>query len=266
MTASTNSKLSSKPNSKLAQGVAQRLRELVQDTLQSQYPDRPPRPADFARLCDIPDPSLRNYLNGKSIPGGDNLAAIARATGVSVDWLLTGEGARYRSNNLVSLGSESSNAGQDENDPSNDPTRHYTKDLVLIPFFDVMASAGGGAFVDEEARQVFPLSRQWIRQRLGVPPGVLNLIRVQGDSMEPTLEDGDDVFVDCSASTVERILEGIYVLRIDGYLRVKRLERLGHRIAVRSDNPNYSSEVYDLNTFPLEFTILGRVVATLRAV
>lgn len=232
---------------KLAQDVAKRLRELIQETLEAQSPGQRVKTADFARFCGIPDPSLRNYLSAKSIPGGENLAAIAQATGVSIDWLLTGEGPRYRPGQAA-------------------PGHAGTGDTVLVPIFDIEASAGGGAFVDEEAEeQVFSVSKSWIRQNLQINPTALNMIRVRGDSMSPTLEHGDSVLVDRSTNRIDQILEGVYVLRIDGYLRVKRLERLGQRVSVRSDNPNYSSENYDLSTFPDEFAVLGRVIAVLKA-
>jgi len=68
------------------------------------------------------------------------------------------------------------------------------------------------------------------------------------------------VIVDESAKFAERIVEGIFVLRIDGYLRVKRLER----IRVLSDNPAYRPEVYCLNQLQEEFSVLGRVVAAVK--
>jgi hypothetical protein len=44
----------------------------------------------------IPYPSLREYLSGKKRPGFDALASFVKATGVSGDWLLTGEGDMER--------------------------------------------------------------------------------------------------------------------------------------------------------------------------
>ena len=40
---------------------------------------------------DIPEGSLRQYLNG-SVPGVDKVIAIARGAGVRIEWLATGEG------------------------------------------------------------------------------------------------------------------------------------------------------------------------------
>lgn len=82
--------------------------------------------------------------------------------------------------------------------------------------------------------------------------------------MAPTLDSGDMVIVDESVKFADRIVEGIFVLRIDGYLRVKRLERMKERIRVLSDNPAYRPEVYRLSQLQEEFSVLGRVVAAVK--
>ncbi len=51
---------------------------------------------DFSEATGIPYPSLREYVSGKKRPGFDALASIVAATGVSADWLLTGEGGKIR--------------------------------------------------------------------------------------------------------------------------------------------------------------------------
>lgn len=58
--------------------------------------------------------------------------------------------------------------------------------------------------------------------------------------MAPTLNAGDDILVD-PADCGERIREGIYVLRVDDALVVKRLalNPKGRRVTVQSDNPAY---------------------------
>ena len=60
--------------------------------------------------------------------------------------------------------------------------------------------------------------------------------------MEPTLHDGDEVLVDLGDGQ-SRLRDGIYVLRMDDALSVKRIaiEPSGRRISVTSDNPTYPS-------------------------
>ena len=59
--------------------------------------------------------------------------------------------------------------------------------------------------------------------------------------MAPTLSDGDDILVD-RGDAMERLRDGIYVLRVDEALMVKRLalHPISRRVTVQSDNPAYS--------------------------
>jgi phage repressor protein C with HTH and peptisase S24 domain len=89
-------------------------------------------------------------------------------------------------------------------------------------------------------------------------PKRLSLIRVEGDSMVPTLADGDEILVD-RGDAAERLRDGIYVLRIEDALVVKRVapHPAGRTIAVRSDNEAYPSWP---DCDPASVEIVGRVV------
>ena len=50
----------------------------------------------FAIKCGITESLMRNYVNGHSQPGFDKVGKIAEASGVSIDWIATGEGPMYR--------------------------------------------------------------------------------------------------------------------------------------------------------------------------
>jgi phage repressor protein C with HTH and peptisase S24 domain len=113
--------------------------------------------------------------------------------------------------------------------------------LVGISRSPVHASAGPGAIVgDETAQPYFAVDRRWLKGLTAAAPGDLSIIRVEGDSMAPTLNDGDDILVDTSDREA-RLRDGIYVLRVEGNLLVKRLavHPFGKRVTVQSDNPAY---------------------------
>jgi hypothetical protein len=113
--------------------------------------------------------------------------------------------------------------------------------LVPVKRTFVQASAGPGAFAgDERGRPYFAFDERWLKNLTPSPPSKLSIIRVEGDSMAPTLNAGDDILVDLGDG-VDRIRDGIYVLRADDVLVVKRLaiDPTGHRITVQSDNPTY---------------------------
>ena len=113
--------------------------------------------------------------------------------------------------------------------------------LVPVKRVLVRASAGPGAMASEErAHPYFAFDERWLRLLTGSKAEDLSIIRVEGDSMAPTLNDGDDILVD-RAGCREGLRDGIYVLRVDDALLVKRLaiHPLGRRVTVQSDNPAY---------------------------
>ena len=99
---------------------------------------------------------------------------------------------------------------------------------------------------------------RWLRALTNVPTDGLSIIAVGGDSMAPTLADGDEVIVDQKDGTT-RLRDGIYVLRLDDSLMVKRLARqpAGRGVSIRSDNPDYPSWQ---NIDPSRINIVGRVL------
>jgi phage repressor protein C with HTH and peptisase S24 domain len=113
--------------------------------------------------------------------------------------------------------------------------------LIPVKRTLVRASAGPGAFAGEErGGPYFAFDERWLRTLTGSASSRLSIIRVEGDSMAPTLNAGDDILVDLGDCT-ERLRDGIYVLRADDVLVVKRLaiHPAGRRVTVQSDNPAY---------------------------
>lgn len=131
-------------------------------------------------------------------------------------------------------------------------------DYVLIPHLDIGASAGGGAEPGAESPvAVLAFQSSWVRGVASGRPEALSVIRVEGDSMLPTLADGDHILVDTDDR--ERLRDGIYVLRTDDALLVKRLSvnPASRRLTIRSDNDAYPS--WD-DCDPATVSVIGRVV------
>lgn len=114
--------------------------------------------------------------------------------------------------------------------------------LISIPQLGVGASAGPGALPDNERIEArFGFDASWLR-RLTATPDLVSAIRVEGDSMMPILSDGDDILVD-RGDAGDRLRDGIYVIRIDDALNVKRLaiNPASRSLTIRSDNIAYPS-------------------------
>lgn len=113
--------------------------------------------------------------------------------------------------------------------------------LVPVKRTLVQASAGPGSFAGEErGRPYLAFDERWLKSLTASASSKLSIIRVEGDSMAPTLSAGDDILVDLG-DCHERLRDGIYVLRADDVLVVKRLaiDPTGGRVTVQSDNPAY---------------------------
>lgn len=137
-------------------------------------------------------------------------------------------------------------------------------DVILVPRLAVGASAGPGALdADDAPLGLIGFEARWLRQLSGNPKA-LSVIQVSGDSMSPTLIDGDDILVD-RADASESIRDGIYVLRVDESLIVKRLaiNPAQRSFTVRSDNAAYP-DWSDVN--PSGIDIVGRVIWTGRRI
>lgn len=100
---------------------------------------------------------------------------------------------------------------------------------------------------------------KWIIQELGAKPENLSMIRVSGDSMEPTLRAGDLTIVDLSASQPD--YEGIYALKLEESLLLKRIQVFpGGKLMVSSDNSAFSTWTINRSDLNGNFAIIGRVV------
>lgn len=130
---------------------------------------------------------------------------------------------------------------------------------IAVSRLDVRAAAGAGS-LDQGERRIghIAFDPAWLRRVARGRPDDLSLIRVAGDSMAPTLRDGDDILVDRGDGS-GRLRDGVYALRLEGALVVKRLALSPDRrqAAIRSDNPAWP----EFPARPLDsLDIIGRVV------
>lgn len=137
---------------------------------------------------------------------------------------------------------------------SSAPSRAITAEWADIPRLPLGASAGSGTLPAEEIPSGrLRFNHRWLKGQ-GLEPAMLSVIEVEGDSMEPTLRDGDEILVD---RTPRPLRAGIHVIRLDDVLLVKRLEPgPGGSVRIISDNPAYPRLERQLH----EVELVGRVV------
>lgn len=198
--------------------------------------------ADFSVRIGTPTSTWKAYGKG-SLPKIDVVSTIAENAKVSVGWLMGESDHRNGTVNRSSAVSE---------------------EMVLIPMYDVRASAGAGSIVEsEEQTGILGLKREMVRS-LGVSsPGALRVLEAQGNSMEPTIRAGDLLLIDTGIDHIQG--EGIYVFRWNGSLVVKRIRLTRKRgVELISDNGNLAEQIPE-SELP-ELHAAGRVLRVIRAV
>jgi len=180
-----------------------------------------------------------DIMRGRSErPNLEKLDKVAAIIKVDRNWLLHGKGAIE----------------------GDEPALEEEADsFVAIPSVEVTASMGGGKLVADEVENGEPyhFRNSWITHRLRANPANLRIMHVEGDSMMPTLHDGDVVLVDLARCMPTP--PGIFVL-FDGMgLVAKRLEHIPNseppQVRIISDNTFYSP--YERTAE--EIRIIGRI-------
>lgn len=180
----------------------------------------------FARAVGVVQPSLARWVKGEADPTRTNLVKIAEASGVSLDWLALGVG------NMDGVEPQSKKS-EVNLIASNDETFSVIEDCR-----EVRISAGGGGFNDEyKPYQTTKVEKAWLdSRRLKAEDCAMFL--VSGDSMYPTLKDGEEIIVDRSKKELK---DGkIFVLNNEGAMLVKKVQITYNGITLISQNTEYA--------------------------
>ena len=138
------------------------------------------------------------------------------------------------------------------------PSALPSTDLISVPRYDASLSAGPGAINNPHAEPLghMPFDQQWLRSVTTAAPEHLAVVRISGDSMEPTLNNGDWVLIDRTQRRAS--LEGFYAFQVGEDTWIKRLtiNLRDQLIRVVSDN-----SAYPMQDLPEEdLHIIGRAV------
>ena len=205
----------------------------IKDVLSEEVGNRKVFDKDVAEALEINQITLATMKNRQKIPYKEILEFCAKRK-ISINWLLF--------------------------DQIVESLQIETDKFARINYFkDIYASAGGGAFNDEEASEPMFLDDEVVL-RLGGQPNVKHIqaINVLGDSMEPTLYSGDVVFVNSEYKNA--LKSGIYIVSTPAGLFIKRLQlKSSGMVALVSDNESYAPELVNAE----DVEILGKVVGKL---
>ncbi|MBE7702712.1 MAG: helix-turn-helix domain-containing protein [Cyanobacteria bacterium SIG28] len=136
-------------------------------------------------------------------------------------------------------------------------------DLVNVDYFtDVFASCGEGNIVFSEDKIKLPISTLLIngfsKQKK------YSMINASGNSMSPTIENGDKLIVEHLADN--QIQDNkIYVFCFNNDFFVKRLSKNLDEIIIKSDNPEYRIRTISGQTIN-DLILVGKIVGIIKSI
>lgn len=200
-----------------------------------------------ARKAGIGTTTLSKYLNGSEWKLS-NIVRLGNACGVSPSWLAFGPPS---DNEIDTLKNEDA--------------------LVEIPFYD-LKDRRDNCFASESNPTLirYPISSKLL-QELDLDSRETSMIRIDGDSMEPTIRSGDIVLIDMRRS---KILTGLAVLVVVGQPTVKRLiPNPSGTMSLSADNKLYPTHEVEASRLKWDassdgdaISIIGRVAYRFQAI
>lgn len=134
-------------------------------------------------------------------------------------------------------------------------------EMVGIARYAVQASAGGGAVaIAQDVEDFFYVNRDWLASI--APRGArLGMLGGRGDSMEPTISDGDVLIVTFDVARQDLAAGGVFVFTYEGDIYLKRLSlALDGSVQVISDNPSYPMQTIAAEVAEAKLEINARVI------
>lgn len=188
-------------------------------------------PKRVSEISGVPLSSLNGYTGPRAaLPTSDKLIAIAEACGVSIDWLAY---------------SADINSGA----------------LYSIPWYNAEAFSGDGTLIENDnVEDYFAVRKDWLAKVAPINAKV-GIMEAHGDSMEPTLQDGDVMMIDFNITRKNVSVGGVFVISVNGNLLVKRLQVMtSGDIKVISDNDIYVPELISARCLDDNVTVHAQVI------
>ena len=195
----------------------------------------------------ITAPTIYGYEGGQRQPSVSYISGLIKVYDANPFWLLQGVGEMFVS--------------EEDKSKANMPANVDLTNTVFIPVVNMDVSAGFGSLTEEieSTKDFVSFGKDWIKKHISANINNLVMFTVRGDSMDggnSRIKNGSQIIVDTSVK--EYINDGIYAIRIENALFVKRLQYMPGKLLVKSDNPIYQPFEVDLKTDSVN--IIGAVV------
>lgn len=142
----------------------------------------------------------------------------------------------------------------------NVPQKIGNSSIVKIPIFEALAGCGASGMTEQLVigedsfvfdNRVFPSD---------ITTKNIAMIRIVGDSMAPYLDENDWALIELRNGRNIEPIEAVYLIEYEGSVQIKRVQVIGRKAIIKSDNKEYSPFELKIN----EFDIVGKIVARLK--
>lgn len=181
---------------------------------------------DFCKKIDVPKTTYLRYESGKREAPAEVIAKVARLGNVSIEYVMYGKEELKDDENIETISSQN---------------------MISLNFYDdIYASAGYGATNDDYQPTKMEFDRNFLEKVLGIKKfDRLDIIRVIGDSMLPSIRDGEYIIIENGADAKNG---DTVIANIEGELYVKRLHKFPFEKWLRLESENEDYPHIDLNT------------------
>ncbi|MDA5623531.1 helix-turn-helix transcriptional regulator [Pasteurella multocida] len=202
--------------------------------------------SEFARAVGVAQASLARWVKGEADPSRTNLVKVADVSGVSLDWLATGKEEQPK--NTI--------------ERSVEKVKDLTEEAVtmIASYSSINVSAGFGSFNEGVTKPdgKEPYSDNLL-QSLRVTPDKCAVFWENGDSMSPTIADGDQLLVDLNKTEIKGG-DKIYLVQKGESVWVKRVKMKWDGVELVSDNKDEYPPITISDEDAQNLQIIGQVV------
>ena len=205
--------------------------------------------SEFARKLDLPKSSISRYFNKSRQLPINKINIFADTLGVSSEYLL---GIKISNNDLLDIYNKLDSKRQSKvyefASHQLDEQNGIQEEKVVYLVRGRQSAAGSMIHVDDVDAEMGVLPSSI------VPNGANELVRITGDSMEPLIKKGSEVYLRYQP-TVE---DGeVAIVRVeDEGVTCKYLFRDGKNVILKSENPKYEDLIVDAE----KVSVIGKVL------
>ena len=205
--------------------------------------------SEFARKLDLPKSSISRYFNKSRQLPINKINIFADTLGVSSEYLL---GIKISNNDLLDIYNKLDSKRQSKvyefASRQLDEQNGIQEEKVVYLVRGRQSAAGSMIHVDDVDAEMGVLPSSI------VPNGANELVRITGDSMEPLIKKGSEVYLRYQP-TVE---DGeVAIVRVeDEGVTCKYLYRDGKNVILKSENPKYEDLIVDAE----KVSVIGKVL------